>query len=91
MYIYRHREVRSHYVITDASQALGKLCLIGLETHQCVSRLQYKRTHRFGCHFTVILHISDMQFHILCQIWHQDSANREGSQKSKWKWMKYKE
>lgn len=61
----------SHYE-TDASEALGKLSLIGLtETHQQVSTLPHKHTHtccRFASHFTVIFHC----FYILCKIWHQD-------------------
>lgn len=81
MYIYHHWEVKSHYE-TDASQALGEVCLIGLtETHQQVSTLPHKHTHRFASHFTVILHISDLRFHILCQIWHQGSASERDHKK----------
>lgn len=91
VYIYRHWEVKNHYE-TDASQALGKLCLIGLtETHQRVSALPHKHTHRFASHLTVILHISDLRFSYSVPNMASRQCLREGSQKVKWKRMKCKE
>lgn len=79
----------SHYE-TDASEALGKLSLIGLtETHQQVSTLPHKHTNTrmhaggFASNFTVIFHMSDLCFYILCQIWHRN----KNMTKNKIKWQ----